>query len=53
MMLIGYLMLQGMSAKLPVSEGQRMGAVLFNQAFHQVIANPAHTTGADIYLFLA
>ena len=50
MMLIGYLMLQGMPAKFPISEGQRMGAALFNKAFHQFVADHAHTTGADICL---
>lgn len=52
MKLIGYQMLQGMPAKLPITEGQCMGAAIFNKAFHQVITDLAHTAGADIHLFL-
>lgn len=50
MMLIGYLMPQGMPAKFPISEGQCVAAFLFNPAFHQFVADHAHAAGTDICL---
>lgn len=39
-----------MPAKFPVPEGQRMAAFLINPAFHQFVADHAHTAVTDICL---